>query len=155
MNTINKETNQLREDLITVFNSAIDCISEGDYVGDLPDLITESYNIDGSFTCNGFKARESLLNYLKNYSDLMGDIVEYYLKNYEMHIGASFFNDPENFQVCILIELIRLILNNNNQFSELDSNLTIYEDEKQELENIFQSIIKDLKANKIDFNNLL
>ena len=155
MNTINKETNQLKEDLITIFNSAIDCISEGDYICDIPMKITEGYNMDGSFTCNGFKARESLLNYLKNYSDLMGDIVEYYLENYEMHIGASFFNDPENFQVCMLVELSNSVLNNNKQFSKLNGDIVIYEDEKQELENIFQSIIKDLKSNKIDLNNLL
>lgn len=159
MNTNNKETNQLKEDLVTIFNDALDCISEGDhtgdYVGDLDYLITGSYSMDGSFTCNRFKAEESLLNYLKNYSDLMGDIVEIYSESYNMHLGVLFFKNPESFQVCILIELTRLVLNNNKQFSKLNSNAIIYEDEKQDLENILQTIIKDLKANKIDLNNLL
>ena len=155
MNTINKETNQLKEDLITIFNSAIDCINEGSCVCDIPMGITEKYNTDGTFTYNRFEARESLSNYLKNYSDLVGDIVEYFSENYAMHIGALFFNAPEEFQVCILIELSSLVLNNNKQFSKLNSNIVIREDEKQELENIFQSIIKGLESNKIDLNNLL
>ena len=111
--------------------------------------------MDGSFTYNRFKAKESLLNYLKNYRDLMGDIVEYYSENYDMHIGSFFFKAPENFQVCMLIELSSLVLNNNKQFSKLNGDIIIHEDEKQELENIFRSIIKGLESNKIDLNNLL
>ena len=155
MNTINKETNQLKEDLITIFYNALDCISEGSYVCDIPMEITEKYNIDGSFTYNRFEARESLSNYLKNYSDLMGGIVEYFSENYAMHIGALKNKDPEKFQVCILIELSSKVLNNNKQFSKLNGNIIILEDERQELGNIFKSIIKGLESNKIDLNNLL
>lgn len=155
MNTINKETNQLKEDLITIFDNALDCITEGSYICDIPMEITEKYNMDGSFTYNRFKAKESLLNYLKNYSDLIGDIVEYFSENYGIHIGVFFFKDPEKFQVYMLIGLSSLILNNNKQFSKLNGDIVIHEDEKQELENIFRSIIKGLESNKIDLNNLL
>lgn len=155
-----KNLTQLQQDLISVINDNREYITNTTYRSEVPMELTSSYNIDGTFTYSRAIARESLNDYVANYPYLLGDIVKYFFGNLDMEIGSDFFTNPEQFQVCVLIEIIDKILFSNDYFidfvygdDDYDKPLKVGKD-SEELNAILDRIVKDIENDKINYDEL-
>lgn len=108
-----------------VIDAMIDELNEMEdreiYGADLGYEIFETANCDGSYTCNAQEAKE----FIKDYYEDIGDVVE----SIEFNLGkgsvCNCFNEPEKFQVQIMLEMSSSLIaqvsivddNWNNEFT--------------------------------------
>ena len=149
----NQELNQLQKDIISILSNLCECVNNTDYRSDIPSIATMDMNTSGSYTCNRYEAKKSLLEYQKEHSSLIAEVVELYNNEYDMNIGAEYFKNPEKFQVLLLIELVRAILFNNAYFCDWMNEADKVGD-IDALESIVSGIVSDIESGNIDFNSL-
>lgn len=76
------------------------------YSCDLAHELTESINIDGSYTYSTYLAKQ----YIKEWFDEAGEIYQYQIDNYGQALYNP-FEEPEKFHVCMIIEGVSALLN--------------------------------------------
>ena len=108
---------------------------------DLAYTVFESANVDGSYTYSTYKATQ----WVKKYFDSLGEIVDELKSN---GIDApNPFDEPEKFQVCILLEGAQYLL---SQCETIDEN---WNDEIELTPKIIRKICKELRAQKQKYND--
>lgn len=111
------------------------------YACDLAYTVFESANVDGSYTYSTYKATQ----WVKKYFDSLGEIVDELKSN---GIDApNPFDEPEKFQVCILLEGAQYLL---SQCETIDEN---WNDEIELTPKIIRKICKELRAQKQKYND--
>lgn len=111
------------------------------YACDLAYTIFEGENIDGSYTCNTYQAKE----WIKKYWDDIGEIIE----EIKFQLGSesipNVFDEPEKFQVVIVLEGANFILSQSEYINDNWNN-------KITLTNkTIKKIIKQLKNDYCEF----
>ena len=111
------------------------------YACDLAYTVFESANVDGSYTYSTYKATQ----WVKKYFDSLGEIVDELKSN---GIDApNPFDEPEKFQVCILLEGAQYLL---SQCETIDEN---WNDEIELTPKTIRKICKELRAQKQKYND--
>ena len=149
----NKELNQLQKDVIDVLSNICESVNETDYRDDITSIATMDMNNSGSYTCNRYEAKKSLLEYQGEYSYLIAKIDEAYEVEYGMNISAEYFKDPEKFQVLLLMEVVPAVLYNSEKFTDWMNEADKVGDINA-LESIVSGIVSDIEIGNIDFNDL-
>jgi len=111
------------------------------YACDLAYTVFESANVDGSYTYSTYKATQ----WVKKYFDSLGEIVDE-LKSNGMD-APNPFDEPEKFQVCILLEGAQYLL---SQCETIDEN---WNDEIELTPKTIRKICKELRAQKQKYND--
>ena len=75
-------------------------------IADLSTLLTESINIDGSYTCNKYKAKEQVNAWDREEEDLLELVCLYYKNELGMDIAMKYFENIEAFQVLVIIAVL-------------------------------------------------
>lgn len=108
------------------------------YGADLGYGIFETANCDGSYTCNAQEAKE----FIKDYYEDIGDVVE----SIEFNLGkgsvCNCFNEPEKFQVQIMLEMSSSLI---AQVSIVDDN---WNNEFTLTKKVIEKITKELEEMK-------
>lgn len=96
------QDNKIKEEVKEILKDKLDEYEDTTVYGcDLAYKLSESENCDGSYTYSSYKAKQWIKD---NFEDL-GEIVE----EMEFQMGKdsipNVFNNPENFQVVVLIEV--------------------------------------------------
>lgn len=149
----NQELNQLQKDIISILSNICESVNDTNHRYDIPNIATMDMNNTGSYTCNTYEAKNSLLEYQKEHSNLIAKVVEVYNDECGMNIGAEYFKNPEKFQVLLLIELVKVILFNNAYFCDWMNEASKVGD-IDALESIVSGIVSDIESGNIDFNSL-
>ena len=76
------------------------------YGADLGYRVFERANIDGSYTCNAWKAEQ----WIKKYFSDLGEIVEEIKNNLGAESVPNVFDSPEIFQVVIMLECSQYLI---------------------------------------------
>lgn len=84
------------------------------YACDLAYTIFEGENIDGSYTCSTYQAKE----WIKKYWDDIGEVIE----EIKFQLGSEYipnvFDEPEKFQVVVILEGASFILSQSDYISK-------------------------------------
>lgn len=111
------------------------------YACDIGYTVFESANVDGSYTYSTYKATQ----WVKKYFDSLGEIVDELKSN---GIDApNPFDEPEKFQVCILLEGSQYLF---SKCETIDEN---WNDEIELTPKIIRKICKELRAQKQKYND--
>ena len=111
------------------------------YACDLAYTVFEGANVDGSYTYSTYKATQ----WVKKYFDSLGEIVDELKSN---GIDApNPFDEPEKFQVCILLEGSQYLL---SKCETIDEN---WNNEIELTPKIIRKICKELRAQKQKYND--
>ena len=149
----NQELNKLQKDVIDILSNLCDFVNETDYRNDISSIATMDMNNTGSYTCNRYEAKKSLLEYQEEYSYLIAKIDEAYMTEYGMNIGADYFKNPEKFQVLLLIELVNAMLYDSDKFTGWMNEASEVGDINI-LRSIIGDIVSDIEGGNMDINDL-
>ena len=111
------------------------------YACDLAYTVFECANVDGSYTYSTYKA----IKWIKKYFDSLGEIVDE-LKSNGMDTPNP-FDEPEKFQVCILLEGAQYLL---SQCETIDEN---WNDEIELTPKTIRKICRELREQKQKHDN--
>ena len=111
------------------------------YACDLAYTVFESANVDGSYTYSTYKATQ----WVKKYFDSLGEIVDE-LKSNGMD-APNPFDEPEKFQVCILLEGAQYLL---SQCETIDEN---WNEEIELTPKTIRKICRELREQKQKYND--
>jgi len=108
------------------------------YGADLAYKIFERANVDGSYTYSTYKAQQ----WIKSYFDELGEVVD----NIEMNLGKdsipNVFDNPEGFQVVILLEGASYLIGQCKTVEEF------WNEEKTLTKRLINKICKELREQK-------
>lgn len=111
------------------------------YACDLAYTIFEGENIDGSYTCSIYDAKE----WIKKYWDDIGEIIE----EIKFQLGSEYipnvFDEPEKFQIVIILEGASFILSQSDYIN------TYWNDRIKLTKTNIKKIIKGLKNEYYEF----
>lgn len=93
-----------------IINAMIEKLEEMEgqevYGCDLGYTIFEEANVNGSYTCNAYRAME----WIKEYFSDLGEIVEYIKDNLGENSVPNVFDKPEPFQVVIMLDCSQYLI---------------------------------------------
>lgn len=104
------------------------------YMSDLGMKLTEGINIDGSATYSTYMAKQ----YIKEWFDEAGECYQYEKDNYG-EVLHNPFEEPEAFQVCMIIHGVENIL---SQCPTVDK---FWNDKKKLTDTLINKIIKEIE----------
>lgn len=111
------------------------------YACDLAYTIFEGENVNGSYTCNTYQAKE----WIKKYWDDIGEIIE----EIKFQLGSEYipnvFDEPEKFQVVIVLEGANFVLSQSDYIN------THWNDRIKLTKANIKKIIKSLKNVNYEF----
>lgn len=149
----NQELNKLQQDVIDILSNLCESVNDTDYRSDIPSIATMDMNKSGSYTCSRDEAKKSLLEYQKEHSNLIAEVVEAYNNKYGINIGSDYFKNPEKFQVRLIKEIVNAVLHNSDKFTGWMNEASEVGD-IDALESIVSGIVSDIEGGNIDFNDL-
>ena len=124
-------TSELIETIISRLN---DYKGTKNYMCDLPSILFESENTNGSVLYNTHLTKE----FIKENFDLFGDLVEYVQDNMNMVLNP--FSEPEKAHVWLLLEASQIIL---SKLPKIDK---FWNEEKELTPKLIKQLTKELNA---------
>ena len=137
-------------DVILEFLESALCFDEF-CIADLSTLLTESINIDGSYTCNKYKAKEQVNAWDREEEDLLELVCLYYKNELGMDIAMKYFENIEAFQVLVIMAVLEQFIFQSETIIEYDIDSTI---KGKELEQFIKKLIDELNEYGCEFSYL-